>query len=206
MDLPTFRQAATLLSGEYSLAILHELRDGRWHLSSEVARTLDIHVSTASRFLQRLGELGLVERRRRDARTFEYRVRSSRIQIEIDLADESAPLREAVDFYVAYFQRLFQQIRQMGLPHVEGAAERTLAAEHQELRSVVFQQMIEGSNGGLDHLRDLMAGLHRDLWDVCSQSLGKPTARKIFETALQEAIDTHPDLAVRCGLARPLEA
>ncbi len=206
MDLPTFRQAATLLSGEYSLAILRELRDGGWHLSSEVARTLGIHVSTASRFLQRLGELGLVERQRRDARTFEYRVRSTRLLLEVDLADESAPLREAVDFYVAYFQRLFQEIRQLGLPNVEGEAERALVAEHDELRSVVFQQLIEGSNGGLEHLRGLMASLHRDLWDVCSQSLGRPTAQKIFEAALQQAIGTHPDLAVRCGLVRPLEA
>ncbi len=206
MDLKTFRQAATLLSGEYSLAILRQLRDGEWHLSSEVARVLDIHVSTASRFLQRLGELGLVERRRRDARTYEWRVRSPRIQIEIDLTDDSAPLREAVDFYVAYFQYLFREIRDLGLPNIEGTLERTLVAEHQELRSVVFEQMIEGSNGGLDHLRDLMASLHRDLWDACSKSLGAPTSRRIFETALQEAIAVHPDLAVRCGLARPLEA
>lgn len=206
MDLATFQQAATLLSGEYSLTILRELRDGQWHLSSEVARTLDIHVSTASRFLQRLGELGLVERRRRDTRTYEYRVRSSRIQIEVDLADESAPLREAVDFYVAYFQHLFREIQELGLPNVEGELEHSLVAEHQELRAVVFEQMIEGSNGGLDHLRDLMADLHRELWLVCAQSLGQPTAHRIFEAALQEAIDTHPDLAVRCGLARPLEA
>ncbi len=206
MDLETFRKTAILLSGEYSLAILRELRDGEWHHSSEVARVLDIHVSTVSRFLQRLGELGLVERRRRDARTFEYRVRSPRLQLEVDLTDDSAPLREAVDFYVAYFQFLFKAIRRLGLPKVEGDAERTLVAEHQELRAVVFQQMIEGSNGGLDHLRNLMAGLHRDLWEVCSQSLGLPTARAVFEAALQEAITTHPDLAVRCGLARPLEA
>ncbi len=204
MDLKTFQQAATLLSGEYSLAILRELRDGRWRLSSDVARVLDIHVSTASRFLQRLGELGLVERRRRDARTFEYRVRSPRIQIEVDLTDESAPLREAVDFYVAYFAHLFRQIRELGMPKVQGDFEHALGQEHQELRSAVFQQMIEGSNGGLDHLRDLMASLHRDLWEVCSQSLGKPSARKIFEAALQDAIGTHPDLAIRCGLARPL--
>ena len=69
-----------------------------------------------------------------------------------------------------------------------------------------FEQMIAGSGGGLEHLRDLMAALHRDLWDVCSQSVGKPAARKVFQTALQEAISVHPDLAVRCGLARPLEA
>lgn len=206
MDPNTFRQAATLLSGEYSLEILRQLRDGKWHLSSEVARDLGIHVSTASRFLQRLAELGLVERRRHDARTSEYRVRSARLQIEVDLADDSGPLREAVDFYVVYFHSLFQQIRQLGIPQVEGDMEHTLGAEHQDLRSAVFEQMIAGSGGGLEHLRDLMAALHRDLWDVCSQSVGKPAARKVFQTALQEAISVHPDLAVRCGLARPLEA
>ena len=206
MDPDTFREAATLLSGEYSLAILRELRDGGWRLSSEVASALGIHVSTASRFLQRLAELGLVERRRHDARTSEYRVRSSRVQLEVDLADDSGPLREAVDFYVAYFQFLFQEIRHLGLPHVEGEMERTLVAEHQELRSVVFEQMIAGSQRGLDHLRDLMGALHKDLWDVCSQSLGGATAKKAFQAALLEAIGLHPDLAIRCGLARPLEA
>lgn len=206
MDPTTFRQAAVLLSGEYSLDILRQLRDGTWHLSSEVARDLGIHVSTASRFLQRLSELGLVERRRRDARTSEYRVRSARLQLEVDLADDSGPLREAVDFYVAYFASLFRQIRSLGTPQIEGAMEHTLGAEHQDLRSAVFEQMIAGSNGGLDHLRDLMAALHRDLWDVCSQSLGKATARKVFQAALREAIGVRPDLAVRCGLARPLEA
>ncbi len=206
MDPTTFRQAATLLSGEYSLDILRQLRDGKWHLSSEVARDLEIHVSTASRFLQRLAELGLVERRRRDARTSEYRVQSARLQLEVDLTDDSGPLREAVDFYVAYFHSLFRQIRQMGVPKVEGAMEQSLGAEHQDLRSAVFEQMIAGSNGGLEHLRDLMAALHRQLWEVCSQSLGRPAARKVFQTALRDAMDVHPDLAIRCGLARPLEA
>jgi hypothetical protein len=51
-----------------------------------------------------------------------------------------------------------------------------------------------------------MAALHRDLWDVCSQSLGPPAARQIFQTALRSAINSHPDLAIRCGLALPLEA
>lgn len=206
MDTETFRQAATLLSGEYSLAILRELRDEGWHLSSEVARALGIHVSTASRFLQSLAELGLVERRRHDSRTSEYRIRSTRVLLEVDIGDDSGPLREAVDFYVAYFQFLFQEIRHLGLPKIEGEMERTLVAEHQELRSMVFEQMIAGSQGGIDHLRDLMGALHKDLWDVCSQSLGRPTARRVFETALQEAISVHPDLAIRCGLARPLEA
>src|SRR5213596_1694615 len=74
MDQQTFQQAIGLLSGEHSLTILRSLRDGNWHLSSEVARTLDIHTTTASKFLQRVADLGLVERQAHDSRTFEYRV------------------------------------------------------------------------------------------------------------------------------------
>ena len=48
-----------------------------------------------------------------------------------------------------------------------------------------------------------MAALHKDLWDVCSQSLGKGSAERVFKSALRYAIDTHPDLAIRCGLTRP---
>ncbi len=205
MDSQSFRQAATLLSGEYSLAILKGLRDGRWHLSSEVATNLDIHVSTVSRFLQRFAELGLVERRAHDARTSEYRLRSPRLTLELDLLDDSGPLREAVDFYVAYFQSLFEGIRTLGLPAVEGEMEHRLVSQHQELRAAIFEQMIEGSQGGIERLRDLMAALHKDLWDVCSQSLGKVSAERVFQSALRYAIDTHPDLAIRCGLTRPFE-
>lgn len=205
MDSQSFRQAATLLSGEYSLAILKGLRDGQWHLSSEVAKDLDIHVSTVSRFLQRFAELGLVERRAHDARTSEYRLRTPRLRLEMDLLDDSGPLREAVDFYVAYFQSLFEGIRTLGMPVVEGEMEHRLTSQHQELRSAIFEQMIEGSQGGIDRLRSLMAALHKDLWDVCSQSLGRVAAERVFQSALRYAIDTHPDLAIRCGLTRPFE-
>src|SRR6059036_1249846 len=61
MDQQTFRQAILLLSGEHSVTILRALRDGDWHLSSEVARVLDIHITTASKFLQRFSDLGLVD-------------------------------------------------------------------------------------------------------------------------------------------------
>src|SRR5947199_26642 len=64
MDQQTFRQAILLLSGENSVAILRALRDGGWHLSSEVARSLHIHITTASKFLQRFADLGLVDRLR----------------------------------------------------------------------------------------------------------------------------------------------
>src|SRR5438034_907215 len=114
MDQQTFRQAILLLSGEHSVTILRALRDGDWHLSSEVARSLDIHITTASKFLQRFSDLGLVDRRPHDARTFEYRLRSPHLRFEVNLEEAAGPLREVIDFYVAYFHSLFERIRSVG--------------------------------------------------------------------------------------------
>src|SRR5947208_1943818 len=104
MDQQTFQRAIVLLSGEHSLSILRSLRDADWHLSSEVARSLDIHITTASKFLQRVAEV------------------------------------------------------------------------------------------------------HRDLWSVCAEGLGADTAKGVFKAALRDAMGVYPDLAIRCGLTRPLES
>lgn len=206
MDHRSFRQAAMLLSGDHALRILRAIRDGQWHLSSEVARNLGIHITTASKFLHRLSELELVERRPHDARTFEYRLATPRLVLEVDLLDDFGPLRESIDFYVTYFQTLFERIRRLGWPAVESEMEHRLTSDHQELRTAIFQEMISGSDGGIDHLRDLVATLHKDLWGICSQTLGRATAERVFQTALREAVTSHPDIAERCGLTRPLEA
>src|SRR5256886_12277990 len=103
MDQQTFRQAILLLSGEHSVSILRALRDGNWHLSSEVARSLDVHITTASKFLQRFAELGLVDRRPHDARTFEYRLRSPHLRFEVNLEDEAGPRTGMGDLYSGDF-------------------------------------------------------------------------------------------------------
>ncbi|MCI4371059.1 MAG: helix-turn-helix domain-containing protein [Thermoplasmata archaeon] len=206
MDQQTFRQAILLLSGEHSLSILRALRDRNWHLSSEVARTLDIHITTASKFLQRFAELGLVERQPHDARTSEYRLPTARLRFEVDLEDEAGPMREVIDFYVAYFQSLFERIRDFDSPGIQREMEHRLTTDHQELRKAVFDQMVVGGEGGIDHLRELVAAVHRDLWSVCAQGLGAPAAKGVFQAALRDAIAVYPDLAIRCGLTRPLES
>src|SRR3989442_1643069 len=176
MDQLTFRQAILLLSGEHSVSILRALRDGNWHLSSEVARSLDIHITTASKFLQRFSELGLVDRRPHDARTFEYRLRSPHLRFEVDLDDEAGPLREVIDFYVSYFHSLFERIRYVGTPAIEIEMEHRLTTDHQELRKAVFEQMVDGSEAGLDRLRGLRAAVHPGLLDVCAPGPGSEAA------------------------------
>ncbi len=206
MDQDTFKQALTLLSREHSLSILRAMRDRNWHLPSQVARSLDIHTTTASMFLQQFARLGMVETRPHDARTFEYRLPSPRLRFEVDLSDDAGPLREVLDFYVAYFQSLFERIRSFGTPAVQMEMEHRLTMDHQELRKAVFDQMVAGSEASLDRLRELVAAVHRDLWSVCTDSLGSKTAKGVFRAALRDAISVYPDLAYRCGLTQPLEA
>jgi hypothetical protein len=204
MDQRSFRQAVNLLSGEYALTILRSMRDGSWHLSSELARRLNIHTTTVSRFLHQLADLRYVERRTHDARTHEYRLPTSRITLEVDLNDDSGPLRESIDFYVTYFQTLFERIRRLGWASVEAEMQHRLTVDHEELRAVIFQHIVAGNDEGVDRLRDLVAEVHRDMWGVCSKALGTSAAERVFQSALREAVDAYPDLATRCGLARPL--
>src|SRR3989442_13850914 len=116
MDQQTFRQAILLLSGENSVAILRALRDGGWHLSSEVARSLHIHITTASKFLQRFADLGLVDRRAHDARPFEYCLRSPHLRLEGHFGGDGGPLGEVIRCYVGSFPSLFDRIRSVGTP------------------------------------------------------------------------------------------
>ena len=111
-----------------------------------------------------------------------------------------------VDFYVVYFQSLFEKIRSFGAPTIQTEMEHRLTTDHQELRRAVFDQMIVGAQGGLDYLRELVAEVHRDLWSVCEQGLGEVPAKGVFQAALRDAMTLYPDLAYRCGLTRPLES
>ena len=120
--------------------------------------------------------------------------------------DDTAPLREVIDFYVAYFHALFERIRHFGAPAIQTEMEHRLTTDHQELRKAVFEQMVDGTGGSLDYLRELVAEVHRDLWSVCAQGLGADTAKGVFQAALRDAMGVYPDLAIRCGLTRPLES
>src|SRR2546423_7204354 len=103
MDQQSFQRAIVLLSGEHSLSILRSLRDANWHLSSEVARSLDIHITTASKFLQRFAELGLVERRGHESRAFVYRLGSPQPRFVVHLIGLTAPVRGVDCFHVPHF-------------------------------------------------------------------------------------------------------
>src|SRR3989441_11857779 len=97
---------------------------------------------------------------------------------------------------------LFERIRDVGTPAIEIEMEHRLTTDHQELRKAVFEQMVDGSEAGLDRLRELVAAVHRALWNVCAQGLGSNAAKGVFQAALRYAIGAHPHLAFRAGPTR----
>lgn len=204
MDSRSFRQAILALSSPDALSVLRAMRDGEWHLSSDLARDLDVHTTSVSKLLQHLASLHLVDQRPRSERATEYRLASPRVVLELDLADESGLLRQAIDFYVTYFHTLVDRINRLGVSSIESEIQREIASNHAELRAAIFNQMLSGDDGGLPRLRDLAGSIHQSLWSVCLTALGRREAQRLFKAALREAVGAYPDLAVRSGLVQPL--
>src|SRR5438876_570542 len=92
------------------------------------------------------------------------------------------------------------------VPAIQPETAQRLTSDHPELWEGVFEQMVDGTEGSLDYLRERVAGVHRDLWSVCAEGLGADTAKGVFKAALRDAMGVYPDLAIRCGLTRPLES
>src|SRR3989442_13915736 len=93
MEERAFSQAVNLLGGEHSLPILKYLLAGEWRIPSDVSPALDIHTTTASKFLAGMHAPGFLERRVRKSRTRSaYENRPTGTRVTLDLEHRSRPL------------------------------------------------------------------------------------------------------------------
>ena len=79
---------ADALSGQYTFDIVEVMTNQPWWLSSEIARALEIHTTTATKYLEKLHQLGVVQRRTRHGRkraAYEYQLIESKLSIRIDI-------------------------------------------------------------------------------------------------------------------------
>jgi DNA-binding transcriptional ArsR family regulator len=113
MDVERFQKAAAALSNLQGLALVSAMKDGEWHIASEVAARAEVHTSTATKHLSALQEAGVLERRETRAktgRTFAYRLPSPRITLSLDVGDEAMLRQEdaaqtTMDFIAASVRR-----------------------------------------------------------------------------------------------------
>jgi transcription initiation factor IIE alpha subunit len=58
-----FRATVEILAGGHGLPILRLLHEKGWSIASDVASDLEIHTTTASKYLTKLYEVGILDRR-----------------------------------------------------------------------------------------------------------------------------------------------
>lgn len=144
-----------LLSNDISIDILRALYGKKWCIASAVSRNLGIHTTTAQKYLAKMHEMGLLQRRVRvcsTRRTFEYQLKSPRIRIELDLKglfqNHRALPKSVYRFYFSLFFALVNGARKIGGSQIDLIVEdnirRLKAKDNGE--SLLFLKSLEHCN------------------------------------------------------------
>jgi len=121
MNLLQFQDLARALSTDQGRQILEKLADNGWYLASEIAREMDIHISTASKYLAILERSGVVEARDRPTArgsAVEYKLRSPVLQIVVDLRGARAEESSATEFALALIEKMATGAEKLGFRDV----------------------------------------------------------------------------------------
>jgi hypothetical protein len=210
VDEKSFSEAVALLSGEHALPILRCLAGGEWRIASDVSRTLHIHTTTASKFLGGMHALGFLDRRLRKSHTrsaYEYRIATPRIALDLELEEGPAPLREAMDFYLAYVSNVLERGRRFGWPAIADKLEAGLALDRSGSKEELFSRLLRGDGArGMEELRSMFQGIQHEFLTITTASMGTDTARRLLSGAADEARKGHEAIVDRYGLRKILEA
>jgi len=183
------RTIAEMFSRPHAFVVLESLRDGHWHLASELAHSLKIHTTTVMGYLAGLHTLGILLRKPYQGRgrpTFSYALRSPKIYLEIDLglADaKSPPAPEAFNHFTVV---LIQKAEALGIFRLR---ERLLRGEGfaptarlARFCASLFQDQTDSPALTRDEKRRLLETIR----DILRQELGDVGVERIFQAALGE--------------------
>ena len=209
MEGRAFSQAVNLLGGEHSLPILKYLLAGEWRIASDVSRALDIHTTTASKFLAGMHALGFLERRVRKSRTrsaYEYRLTGTRITLDLELGSGPVPLREALTYYLDYVSAVLDKARRLGWPGIEKKLESRLETNQNGLKEHLFTRILDGGGArGMEELRTLFREITREFLSITTEAMGRATALRLLMGAADEARRGREALVDRYELRSVLE-
>lgn len=225
MKREQFKETVDILAGSHGLTILNLLHSRGWLIASDVASRLDIHTTTASKYLTKLYEVGILERRIKKCRTrkaYEYKLRSTRISIDFDVTESrDTNLVQACEFYSALLFAVLEKTQKIGWAMISPALEEALSelqdSSKQEISDVIACIDLEGGeastlrnltealgSGDLDcDLADLKGAfrlLFESVLGLCCEGVGTNTARGIFKLAVKSVQDRNSSLAFEHGL------
>ena len=208
MEEKPFAHAARALSSDHGLRILSLLKNGRWQIASEVAHTLGIHTSTASKWLYELHRGGFLARRTRKAGTrkaYEYRLGSPHLTLELDLAESETPLEASLIFYTDFVTHAIELARRLGWPGLDKEILARLEAARNDLKEYIFAGIPkDGPLRTVDQLKRLYGQIAAEIRDLCTKTMGEMAASDLVESAYEEASEGKEELVRRFHLNKPL--
>lgn len=208
MNDEEFVRAAGVLSSDLGLRILRVFSDKDWRIASEVSSHLDIHTSTASKYLAHMYKSGFLEKRvRKTGRrsTYEYHLKNSRIQLELDIC----PSREigTLDAWrkclTAFYQLIVHGIR-MGFLEFADEAEKLIEKLKTEtgveslcfydprcnievVKRLVMKRIEEGRlENSLSEAKKTSHLVFAALRSLCEERVGKIATERLFACVLSE--------------------
>jgi DNA-binding Lrp family transcriptional regulator len=196
MTLEQFKISVSALSGEHTVDILLYLKERGWSIALDVAKGLGLHPTTVMGYLEKLHAAGYLSRRKKKTRTgktHEYRLKSDRITLELDLGSEDSR-RESIPPVVSLIARIAQGLERIGSPLdpsiLEDEKERNLV-------SLIFsgEELKAGTMTKDDS--DLLCSVLRKVIEFSERSLGKAMTRSIilstYEQIPSDLLEFMPD-------------
>ena len=208
MDDEEFIRAARVLSSDHGLRVLRAFADDRWKIASEISSDLDIHTSTASKYLAQLHRQGLLERRTRKTgrrSTYEYHLKRSTLLLELDLSGghEIASL-ECWDVCLVIFHQLISAGEGRGHAELVDEIEQLIMKLEKETglhslclfdpkcdigvaKRLVRKKLDEGQLcDSISTVKETSAVVFEALRSLCSERIGGKATRELFESVLSE--------------------
>jgi DNA-binding Lrp family transcriptional regulator len=185
MTLERFKNSVSALSGEHSVDILLYLREKGWSIALDIAKGLGLHPTTVMAYLEKLHAARILSRRKKKTRTgktHEYRLRSDKISLELDLGSEDSR-RESVPPVISLISRIAQGLERIGSPLDPDSIK-------DERESRLISLILSGDESKAGSLirkdTDLLYSALRRVIEFSERSLGKAMTRSIIVSAFDE--------------------
>ncbi|MEE9116278.1 MAG: hypothetical protein V3U09_05210 [Thermoplasmata archaeon] len=209
MDDEEFIRAARVLSSDHGLPILRVLSDDQWKIASEISSHLDIHTSTASKYLVLLHGRGLLDRRTRKTgrrSTYEYHLKRPTIMLEVDLSGgRDLKALDCWDACLALFHRIISAANDRGFPGIDDSIddllrklERETGIENLSLfgpkcdigvaKRLVRKRMADGQlNADVSYIKDVCQIVFDSVKKLCIEKIGGRSTEELFRSAMSES-------------------
>ncbi len=227
MDDKELVEVARVLSSDHGLRILRSFSDDEWRIASEVSSHLDIHTSTASKYLAQLYTSGLLERRvRKTGRrsTYEYHLNEPTILLQLNLAEgHELKTLECWDACLEVYHRLISAGSRYGFKDLEdeidkligklgeGTGAKNLCLFDPKCDLSVAKRLVRMKleerqlNEGLSCVRETSQLIFDAVRTLCLERMGSIATEKLFGSVLSE-IEREDGKVIRAlGLAGTFE-